>query len=518
MIAMILCTSTALRAGETTALDTFVYAADPDYSYQVTDTKSSLLYTRYIIQMTSGSWRDESEVNRSLWTHWMTVYVPVDISKETALLVVSGGSNDKFPDFGELDDSIGPVSFLTGSVIVDLGQVPNQPLTFTGESESRSEDEILAYSWKKFLDDPADLSWPAHLPMTRAVVRAMDTVQTHLSIVEPGDPITDFIVAGASKRGWATWLTAAAENGPLGQGRVSAIIPMVIDTLNIDTSFDHHFKVYGFWAPAVHDYLDAGVMDELGTPESEALFNIVDPYAYLDRLTMPKIILNSAGDQFFLPDSWKFYFDDLPGRKWLRYFPNTDHSLAQLSNPLAEVLPLYAALIDDGPDAIRDYSWTQLPDGAIQLQTSESVSSVKLWQATNPNARDFRYETIGAAYNSTTLSDQGGGIYVGNVTPPAEGWTAYFLEVNFPNQTSATTGVYVTTQPSPLDLQIRRVTEDIELSFKSKRGEWYRVYSGESLNDMHLTDEIIPTSDFEIWIDPAPTATRKFYQLESITP
>ena len=42
---------------------------------------------------------------------------------------------------------------------------------------------------------------------------------------------------------------------------------------------------------------------------------------------MPKFMVNSAGDQFFLPDSWRFYFDDLKGEKYLRYVPNADHAL-----------------------------------------------------------------------------------------------------------------------------------------------------------------------------------------------
>ena len=40
---------------------------------------------------------------------------------------------------------------------------------------------------------------------------------------------------------------------------------------------------------------------------------------------MPKLILNATGDQFFVTDSSRFYYGDLPGPKWLRYTPNTDH-------------------------------------------------------------------------------------------------------------------------------------------------------------------------------------------------
>ena len=42
---------------------------------------------------------------------------------------------------------------------------------------------------------------------------------------------------------------------------------------------------------------------------------------------MPKYLHNSTGDEFFVSDSSRFYYDDLQGPKYLRYFPNTGHGL-----------------------------------------------------------------------------------------------------------------------------------------------------------------------------------------------
>ena len=49
-------------------------------------------------------------------------------------------------------------------------------------------------------------------------------------------------------------------------------------------------------------------MDQLDTPAFQKLMEIEDPYSYRDRLTMPKLIVNAAGDQFFLPDSSQLLF------------------------------------------------------------------------------------------------------------------------------------------------------------------------------------------------------------------
>jgi PhoPQ-activated pathogenicity-related protein len=71
-----------------------------------------------------------------------------------------------------------------------------------------------------------------------------------------------FIVSGGSKRGWTTWTTAAVDD------RVVAIVPYVIDCLNLPASMDHHYRAYGFWAPAVGDYLN--IWPWVGTPQYKA--------------------------------------------------------------------------------------------------------------------------------------------------------------------------------------------------------------------------------------------------------
>ena len=69
------------------------------------------------------------------------------------------------------------------------------------------------------------------------------------------------------------------------------------------------------------------------------------PYEYRDRLTVPKLILNASGDQFFLPDLWRFYLDDLPGENHIRYIPNTDHSLDR-SDALESLAAFYASIVN----------------------------------------------------------------------------------------------------------------------------------------------------------------------------
>src|SRR5262249_23316823 len=151
------------------------------------------------------------------------------------------------------------------------------------------------------------------LPMTKAAVRAMDTISAFCARPEGGSSeVRHFVVSGASKRGWTTWTTAATDR------RVVAICPIVINTLNLDPCFMHHFRAYGRYSPAVEDYVRHGIMDWQGTEALRQLHQIEDPFSYRDRLTLPKLMLDSCGDQYFLPDSAQFYFHELPGPKYIR--------------------------------------------------------------------------------------------------------------------------------------------------------------------------------------------------------
>jgi PhoPQ-activated pathogenicity-related protein len=79
------------------------------------------------------------------------------------------------------------------------------------------------------------------------------------------------------------------------------------------------------------------------------------------------------------------------------------------------------------------FYWDFEKNGDIKVTSKDKPTAVKLWQATNPEHRDFRLESIGPAYKSTDLTEQGGGIYVAHVTAPEKGWTAYFVEMTYPS-------------------------------------------------------------------------------------
>src|SRR5215468_3564843 len=372
LLAAVLLSTIPAHSREQTALDRYVATPDASYHYQLLNSVAGDGYTAYVLELTSQRWRTADEVDRPIWTHWLTIVRPEHLETSTSLLIVSGASNEKPPP--QINPVLAQIAVTTSSVVSEIRMIPNQPLVFTGDGNKRTEDAITAYTWEKFLTT-GDETWPLRLPMTKSVVRAMDTISSFCATPEGGEVSVDkFVLGGASKRGWTAWTVAAVDN------RIAAIIPAVIDLLNLKPSFDHHYRSYGFWAPAIAEFERTGIMRWAHTPQFEPLMRIEDPYSYRDRLRMPKYIVNSAGDQYFLPDSSQFYFSGLRGEKYLRYVANTDHSLKGSYQDAAEsAFAFYQAILTNSPRP--EFAWSFEDDGSIRVKTETRPDIVALRQA-----------------------------------------------------------------------------------------------------------------------------------------
>lgn len=404
-----------------TALEDYVRKADDCFQWKVVSTRQAAGLNLAVIELTSQTWRASDEVNQTQWRHWMTFAYPAKPRSEIGFLYIGGGRNGGDSPNGP-NERIISLARATGTVVAELQMVPNQPLIFHNDGQPRFEDDLIGYTWAQFLET-GDANWPAQLAMVKSAVRAMDAVTAFMASDEGGGhTVNKFVVAGASKRGWTTWLTAAVDK------RVVAIVPIVIDVLNSRNSMLHHFAAYGFWSPAVGDYVEHRIMERMNHPRMDELFRLVDPFSYRDRLTMPKLILNASGDQFFLPDSSQFYWDRLAGEKYLRYVPNADHSLRN-SDGLQSVVAFYSLIVAGKP--VPKFTWQTDADGTVRITTTQTPKEVRLWQADNPLARDFRLETIGPAYSSSVLTSDGNGEYTAKVEKPKQGWRAYFVELTY---------------------------------------------------------------------------------------
>ena len=416
----------------TTALDKYVAAPDPVYAWKVVKTATTPTHRTYVLELTSQSWRTATDVDKPVWKHWLTITRPNEIKSKHALLFIGGGSNaDPAPE--KSPDRSARIAVESGSIVADLGMVPNQPLRFTDSpNAARFEDDLIAYSRVKHFTTKDD-TWLVRLAMVKSGVRAMDAIQAWARSEQIA--VDKFVVSGGSKRGWTTWLVGAVDP------RVAAIMPVVIDALNSEAITKHHFEAMGFFSPALKDYVNHGLFPhKIGTPEYAAVLAIEDPFNYRDRpaLRMPKMLINASGDQFFLPDNSRFYYDKLPAEKLLRYVPNAKHNLAG-SDAADTMLAFYKSVINGTKRP--SVKW-QINNGTIKVKSDTKPESATLWQATNPVARDFRVDTIGNAYKPTKL--EGKSTFTAKVAKPAKGFTAYFIELKFADGLKLSTPITIT--------------------------------------------------------------------------
>jgi hypothetical protein len=115
-----------------------------------------------------------------------------------AAYIVSGGSNDKPPP--AINPVLTQLEVTSNSAISEVRMVPNEPLVFSGDGKKRTEDAITAFSWEKFLTT-SDEFWPLRLPMTKSVVRTMDTITSFCASPQ-----------GAASQSTGLW-SAAPRNG-----------------------------------------------------------------------------------------------------------------------------------------------------------------------------------------------------------------------------------------------------------------------------------------------------------------
>jgi len=165
---------TLAAASKETALDRYVHAPDSSFKFELVKTIQGEGYKAYVLDLTSQTWKPPVEPSRSVWKHWLTIVKPDVVKYSTGFLFITGGNNNDKPR-EKADDLTVDLAMSTGSVTAELRMVPNQHISFPDGKKPMVEDEFIAYTWDKFLRT-GDEKWPARLPMTKAAVRALDTI------------------------------------------------------------------------------------------------------------------------------------------------------------------------------------------------------------------------------------------------------------------------------------------------------------------------------------------------------
>jgi PhoPQ-activated pathogenicity-related protein len=356
------------------------YVAAPGASYAVREIDAGAIGSDDYIAaiLTSRTWHGVA------WKPQLLLVRPGGLAATTeqALLFIDGGSWD--PDYDRTTTRALPRE---ASLFFRLAQALRAPVAVVREVPfeplfGRREDALIAYSFEQYFHT-GEADWPLLLPMVKSASRAMDAVQ-QLARQHWGVSIARFTLAGASKRGWTSWLTAAVD------ARVASIAPMVIDMLNMSAQIELQRRTFGGLSESIHDYERIHLPDRIDSPAGRELVAMVDPYSYRDRLTQPKLLLLGTNDPYWPLDALKVYWDQLPEPKRVLYLANETHRLSDINRLIGSLAALhrYSAQGKLLPQVSEAFT-LQADRLELAVRTDQSPQRVLAWSAVSPT-RDFR--------------------------------------------------------------------------------------------------------------------------------
>jgi PhoPQ-activated pathogenicity-related protein len=331
----------------------------------------------FSLELTSQTWQGIE------WKHALRVVLPVKPVTSNSILIVGGSRRDNSERIESDLEKGREVAEGIAAPVALLYDVPNQPLF--GDLK---EDRLLAETFTRY-KNTGDSDWPIIFPMVKSVVRAMDALQEFLK-KEAGLTQGKFLVTGASKRGWTSWMS------PIVDDRVFGIAPMVYDNLNIPIQMDYQLESWGDYSHSIRAYTEKDLPQKLkqGDGPVAKLAKMIDPYTYIRELTVPKLLVNGSNDPFWVLDAVKHYLDELPGETYLHYAPNAGHGLEEGRETIVSTVVTFFKYLDkriEMPNIRYEVGPISETNLARQLVYTSSIEpwEVSLVIAKSPT-RDFR--------------------------------------------------------------------------------------------------------------------------------
>jgi PhoPQ-activated pathogenicity-related protein len=387
------------RAG---ALEEYVAAGDNSFAWKEIEPATRKTDTTFRLEITYQTWRG------NMWQHELLVVRPKDMRNPDTVFLFITGDEDVLTHLATLST----VASQGGALAAVINRVPNQPFY-----DGRREDALIAYTLDQYLKT-GDKTWPLLFPMVKSAVRGMDTVEAFAQ-KQFGQKIERFVAGGASKRGWTTWLTGAIDP------RIKAIAPMVIDTLNMKVQTQWAEKMYGRQSEEIKDYVELRLTERLDDKQTVELRSWVDPYSYRERYTFPKLLLLGTNDPYWVVDSLRHYWNELPEPKLVFQTPNAGHDLAGGREAIPTLAAFFQMVADRQPLPMMKWNFQTNSAQSVEIEVTAKPAAKKfrLWTADSPD-RDFRNDK----WTSSELPSADGTHVTAKVETPQSGFRAYLVE------------------------------------------------------------------------------------------
>jgi PhoPQ-activated pathogenicity-related protein len=390
-------------------LANYVARAEPEYGWKHIKTRRVMGTTLHELVLTSQTWQGIT------WKHYLQVFEPNRLEqKNKVLLFVTAGNIDEEPS-GAYEFMGSGAAKHTGARIAILHQVPNQPLL-----GNHVEDDLITESWLRYLKT-GDPNWPLLFPMVKSAVKAMDAVEEFVA-QQFGDEVDGYVITGASKRGWTSWLAPSVDK------RIIATAPVVIDVLNFQPQMIRQLKSWGEFSEQIQDYTSKGLVKlENESAQERHLRVMMDPYTYHKQAPIPKLIVVATNDRYWVIDSLNIYWDELIGPKNVTYVPNTGHYLSgELVPVMKSISAFFRRVAADQPMPTFQWKHDDTVDGYRLTITAEDLPrSARLWKAYSENL-DFRDATW-----SSRRIQRNDNIFIAEVRKPRSGHVAFYSTLYF---------------------------------------------------------------------------------------
>jgi PhoPQ-activated pathogenicity-related protein len=187
-----------------------------------------------------------------------------------------------------------------------------------------------------------------------------------------------------------------------------------------------HIETWGDFSPRIHDYTDRGLFKkgEIPSPYKVNLLKVIDPYSYLSRIDVPKLLIHGSNDPYWPVDATKYYWNDIQGKKYLLTLPNEEHEVDKGKSflKLLDSAAAFAKSVASGNE-LPQWNWTLAEQDSqyqILIETKNPESKKILWTAVSEskNFQSAKWEA-----SPPTKDDKI------TVKKPSSGFIAFFVEL-----------------------------------------------------------------------------------------
>jgi PhoPQ-activated pathogenicity-related protein len=395
------------------------------------------------VQFVELSYRSQSWKGGA-WEHSLVVFWPNELNDWSKMVLVSvEDSGDYFSSVQkQLADGFqgklmrGALAGLGAPIAILTRVPPSSQLGIDGT------DKIIGHTLRKFIET-GDPEWPLLVPMTRAILGAMDSLQGFV-LQEKARKLDRFLLMGGSKTAWASWLAAAHDS----RQRVVGLGSLAFNVLNFERNLMYQREIWGRLSEKLE--MAEPIADALVKPSgslearrARELIRLIDPYHSLAGLRVPKLLVSGANDPYFPSDSDRFYWSELEGSENHRlYLPNFGHngaggkagSLLSLLSPIQTFVDICFSPGKKLPrfeSQVRPRVGLGGFDWLLSVTSQERPANVVVWRAESAS-RDFR-KSSWSVVPGVRWDEQAGALHASVDPPQAEGnrFVGAFAEIHW---------------------------------------------------------------------------------------